>query len=848
MAGQQYENPNRRAFLSTVASLLLPELPLLRAHGATAQTADYSPELRDLLAIEQATRGLSSSTQSTAQQLHALSYAIVQNTPNEAISIASKVREGVEVAIPADFVARLKQELPPSQPLRTEFEAVDPSARAALTVSGIVATRVARDSYVTKLPVVSNVSTTGHPLLLKSARFGSGLSGDLRRQWSEVTKIDLDHDVQYLATSLGGATRNLVSSDTFREILSARGQISDSLRRRSVYALNEAFGATLNGARGQYANAVNLMSRGTDSAPKLTLALTAASQTVATVGAVGSFVLDKVLGEPAASRQVAAGIQVVNLLMTLGAMYATGGLGLLATGQGLVGGLNAVGSLFGSGSSNDFSSQMLSQISQQILELQRQMHERFDRVEKLQQETLKLLTEIRTELSKSRLDVKGALSDLTNLFMNARREDKLEAFERDKAAAQEFVKRAHGSSAPSGDAVEETLYNLIRYAISRALAADQVFVAKPGELRSVLDTSRAPQEITTDTGLDLLRRACTTLSLRVNRKFEYAINPTEWARGVQAFLELRSNFPALQGKFERDEERAWQFGIEIRDYILEACSSENVERAIETLRRTQREFQQSLIDYLKPPHAPKVSPTIGELPMPVLGLNLNAEQAKADKRKKVFLSVYKTFTDPHNHTPATDQFIPLSYDIIEAAKALGAISLSQPTRRDVYRLGGGRRTVDGTIDIYKVRGNGTNEDLGQIAEVKIGKPPVTAWHFAAPSESGVREFLLKICKQADFSKFIADRLKDMRLDQSSEGAKILRQQTLFDECLAAFVVFVAFLSWRVTGLPDSIPNSRIAMLLPASAVEVTNLLARLAEKVTADDLPLLQPVAGLKDF
>jgi hypothetical protein len=627
-------------------------------------------------------------------RIQAIAYGMAKMDGNvdDLVSVASQIASGKYHVSMKDLIPRLRDRLSTSSPVlkalnryeidgREGFEgAVDGSASIALRLAGASA-NFSKDTelydYLKTRPIPSNLDTTTRLMitgLLTSNSipdFGQLLSNDTFQRISHCEEVtNFAYTVNFLLPpNARKAATDLLAYDLDNDM--------------SVHSIIEtAVVGVFFDSKGIYNNAAASIADGFSNYTNSRRDVQSSADDIAAVSAIGAFVIGTVLKSPQAAHEFSTGMQVASLALNLGLMVSTGGIGCLATAGALASGLG--GLTGGAPSQGAGVSAALAQVSAQIESLRKEMNVRFDRLESLETQALSLLEQLSRELKQSTQSILGQLTEIRTLVVDLQvsaaktERDKIDSefvhwVSQSQGMIEAYTKQEFG---PESGYTDQYAKDHLLYFLDHAIKVSHQ------DLYISNGNSTLPNVVENAGRADLAIAQIPLAAKFLNIPFAHNIsyNPVEWARGVQAYLETHTGIPKFESSVVADRARqAWGIGREVRGFLMEFCTKDNIEIAVITYKKAADELRNHLVTSL----TKNVGryPRVGRFPWPK-GAG-GYEMADYDKHK--VLGAHYLF--------ATSllwegwSFIPVDQDPIFLALISNAVTMKAlPSRSGAIRI------------------------------------------------------------------------------------------------------------------------------------------------------------------
>lgn len=633
---------------------------------------------------------------------------------------------------------------------------------------------------------------------------------------------------------------NATVSDLLATVPVRAGEIVRTLIKSGltdVKAVEDAFAGgikdVLNHAQEQYSVASQTIKTGESLIKVLqTEAYQSAVEQVHAVGALAAFVFGNLLGDQKTAKTISTGLQFASVAFNLGMTFATGGLGALGMVGGLMSGLGSLGDLIGGGSGGSATTSMLQQISGQLENLRSEMHARFDRLEELQTKALNMLTEIAKELKETRLvlsekidQLNTEVAQLDRYIKSADRHEQLAKFDELASLARIAV-----ADRKQIDHITlfKTMSGLLQYAIDGATHPAFTSTATSTPLRElIVGADRI------DLTVGLWQPACQRLGIQNTPSLSR--NPLEWARGVNAYVELQSCFEDVRNdEIDRLSKDAWLAGVQLRTDIQKTLNSSVLEKAI-------AKFQSHVSD-----HGAKIAATIRKAVL-------------QDTDRKLTVGWYER-TPPIKKTGDLSPLGPSSSIYIEKRSMHGPylrvdgdplligltdgrLKLVEQSSEELHEsIKAGGIAVDahwGTLTHYRLSTQG-GRDLGEIGKIRSTfASQGDFWDLSMRADAQPEALWGEIDPEVfevDLSPEILAFLQD------PDSWKKCIDVELSDEMTAAIMLLVCAVSWSISDEPDDPWRSAAASLMPRNYEEIRALLIELTRGASERELSILSGV------
>ncbi|UPJ80537.1 hypothetical protein IVB16_00405 [Bradyrhizobium sp. 183] len=314
-----------------------------------------------------------------------------------------------------------------------------------------------------------------------------------------------------------------------------------------------------------------------------------ASKASADINAAASFaefVLSDYLKDSKGARDVARGMQVANLAVTIGLAVSTGGVGCLAMAGSLASGIGALNS-GASADNSGLTRAMFVALSDQIDALRQDMDFRFNRLETIEIEALGLLKQISLDLRDLKITVTDKMTsiqeNLVQIEQYLKESDRKEILDRFNSQIQKCRGVLEDPGAFDQQYKKDLLLSLLNHAID-ASGHPSLTSAASARPSSVIKNAERT---------DLLVGQLTSCAqlLGLNASAQTKRNPIEWARGAQAFAESSPVF-SIESKVISDRAReAWEAGKSMRDELVRLSSRNSIEVAANNYRKACAEVR-----------------------------------------------------------------------------------------------------------------------------------------------------------------------------------------------------------------------------------------------------------------
>jgi hypothetical protein len=727
---------------------------------------------------------------------------------------------------------------------------VSASANSALWLAAVAARSITQDSEAKTIPLPITTEASGKALMLilanatNAANPNEALKAVVQDPaFQSVVSLNFNASISQLIPGLPPIAQEFV------------GQIKDMTspaQRAEVEShFSDQFGKAMAGAQTTYSELKSRLDEGASIATLRREGLIASAENdVQSVAAIGAFVIGEVFGDKETAKKINAGAQLASVALQVGLMFSTGGLSAIACAGGIA---SSLGPLFGGEQSNSAAVQgMLSQISGQIETLRQEMHERFDRVEHLEQEALGMLRQIAEDIRTGNtaiLDNIGNLrSELSQLNTYIKDSDRAKIFAafNDLRFQAELAQEQHNISAAS-----VAMGLLLNYALDvpKQTTFSNAEFTGPVLSGALKDSPR------TDFCVGLLPR-CANL-LKVTSTGATPPNPVEWARGTNAYLETQVHFPELRDvvAVQTLARKARQTGTDIRKYFRANMTAEQLKTAVGEYMRCASQVADKVAELIQSkapddPRGPRIGPYF--FPSGFSEDELTVERATVETGVK-----YVTGGLTTNTNYADLKILNVSHaEPLQWALETKRLRLEHVNTIDLtwhsFPAGGVGGSVGKLLRYRVTKKDGTA--VRNIEQLRYDWP--VSWHGA---QVPFRPILPKVGKFdawmvgnkddiAEFWREIAPELEETSAikawlgDAVADPFKTIRTDTNYDEIAAALITWTSVFTWGVTDQLDDPGNGTMAAMIPRSIAEIRQFLETLAEGVFQRDKKLLPNV------
>jgi hypothetical protein len=524
------------------------------------------------------------------------------------------------------------------------------------------------------------------------------------------------------------------------------------------------------------------------------------------------------------------------------------------------------------------------ELSKQIESLRQEMIAHFTRLELMEEQALHLLLQIsqqikqaETSLTNYLVHIRSQLTEMERRVLTGFREETLTRFSEQIGKAQLTIQNREDPSYTVKDK-KELLSFFLDHAMEHAKKDSFTSSATTSISRGVEACGRA------DFAISIVPMAAKRLEVTHVPQFD--VNPIEWARGVQAFMELQSSLEVNDDVLKGRAEKAWKSGKAMRESFAILCDEKNVRVAIQSYQKASESLRARLIQSLEEFEQTKLGhpPRVGRPVIPKA-----RDWYSISRHTQHPVPCHYLVRGPleansfHVHWP----LIEFEFDPIALAEKAKVISLAEVGRKALeYIPGNDRFAVPiGQRIFYKVLDRNKKEIANlTIADIKIYVPQsprrefrqnieLRAYDFSClpyvsiadqlqgregsscgpfPKDDvavgGPRNRLSSFRQEINFinqfwEKTVVSQFDDS--EQIDDWTKRLQddpQVTAFNDVAAAFALYMTLVSWSVSDRLEDPWRSGISSQIMRSIGDVQISLKNLVRGISSEYVPFLTPV------
>jgi hypothetical protein len=550
--------------------------------------------------------------------------------------------------------------------------------------------------------------------------------------------------------------------------------------------------------------------------------LAGAKRDLNAISAIGSFVFSS---NPNLQRAFSTSMQLADMALGVGLALSTGGLGSLAVAGMLFNGLSAFGSAFGATPKDNIAvAAAIQQLSLQIESIRIEMHNRFNRVDDLQRQTIALLGQVLDEVKTSRAII---VDNLEKLQTQVKEVERIVVGGRRHQIVSDFissVRTAQVTRNEVGFRLDNYLVEFINY--SQLKSNSPVLVSDDGQRLSAI----ASGVDTIDFMMLAVVKAGNVLGLKSVPQFSN--NLVEWSRGVQAYLELQSTSPSNNRDLAKLADEVFADGFRIRESVASYCSHENIALATDKFVAECQRIRGTLIEKCKRIY-PERPVAVGRVPHG--RVRPASRDDLMDSKKFKYLTRFSDRTDNYDWTIVVVDGDPLEQALERRSLRLDPLGHNPfvVSGRDSVRSYVAARWQPGRTYKFSLK-NRRNVEVGLLDRIRIDGQP-RQW-LGVPNEVHVYDVrndgaddlqaVLELARNSmDDGEAIRSWLRSVNDEQ-------------FDNMAGAYALFMTFVAWRITNKPEIPMHSAIASQMPRSMDDIKKMLEALTESVNTGNVKL----------